>query len=648
MSLGRVVATERRPNTPHEFHFWTALDSPVGIGTIVRVDGNTPVEGVLPHIYGIVVEGFSYTDLQTPLHDVLGHDGNPSSPGFAPTERAEIRLYTAAVLRQIPEEPLQPVPMGQVFLATNEDVAVALRMDGYLRPENNTGIPIGIYRAGGTDSPIYLDADFLVGPEAAHLNIAGVSGLATKTSAVEWILASLFTHFPAQKGSIAAVLFNVKGPDLCFLDQPGAITDRDREIYEQLGVDPAPFKKVEYFAPYTAKGHGLNTLRSNEALAHNLQPLTWGLREVLQFAEVLLNRDDVDAKADALIDFIKERVIDRDFSDPVLSRPHRVQSFGDLEQWFRDVLNGVESRSSGDTWRTHHVATIRKVRNRLSNISTRCAGLVTDEGVVSDLPFGSFEDRTVYVVDVASSEEDAQDLIFARIVSKLREHLERRDLGVKHLVVFVDELNKYAASDAPDTYVRRMLLDIAERGRYLGLVLFSAQQFRSQVHRRVVGNSGTSLFGRMDADELATPGYAVLSPATRTKLATLDKGQLMVRHPHFTQPIFIRFPRPAVMNGRDGAERFPQAADLSLEESVLRSLRRLDPTLTLAWVEDIVSQYDEAEVLRARSATMLARPGDVRGYFKAQFRSRVPQRTAAPRPAPVPLKPAPDDDPYGF
>ena len=647
-SLGRVVATERRPNTPHEFHFWTALDSPVGIGTIVRVDGSEPVDGQLPHIYGIVVEGFSYTDLQSPLHDVLGHDGDPSTAGYSPTERAEIRLYTAAVLRQVPEEPLQPVPMGQVFLATDADVAVGLRMDGYLRPGNNTGIPIGIYRAGGTDSPIYLDADFLVGPEAAHLNIAGVSGLATKTSAVEWILASLFTHFPAQKGSIAAVLFNVKGPDLCFLDQPGAITDRDREMYEKLGVAPKPFDRVQYFAPYTAKGHGLNTLRSNEELAFNVQPLTWGLREVLQFAEVLLNRDDVDAKADALIDFIKERVIDREFSDPVLSRPHRVQSFGDLEQWFRDVLNGMESRSTGDTWRTHHVATIRKVRNRLSNISTRCAGLVTDEGIVSDLPFGSFADRTVYVVDVAASEEDAQDLIFARIVSKLREHLERRDLGVKHLVVFVDELNKYAASDGQDTYVRRMLLDIAERGRYLGLVLFSAQQFRSQVHRRVVGNSGTSLFGRMDPDELATPGYAVLSPATRTKLATLEKGQLMVRHPHFTQPIFVRFPRPAIMNGRDGAERYPQAEDPSLADAVLRSLRRLDPTLTLGWVEDVVSLYDESEVIRARNATMQARPADVRAHFKSQFRSRIPHQPAVARPAPVSIRSAPTDDPYGF
>src|ERR671915_1216940 len=199
-ALGRVVATERRPNTPHEFHFWTALDSPVGIGTIVRVDGAHPVNGVLPRVYGVVVEGLSYTDLQSPLHDVLGYDGAPGGASLAATERAEIRLYTAHVLRHVPEEPLQPVPMGEVFLAEDADIAVALRMDGYLKEGSRTGIPIGVYRAGGIESPIYLDADFLLGPEAAHLNITGVSGLATKTSAVAFILASLFTHFPGTKG----------------------------------------------------------------------------------------------------------------------------------------------------------------------------------------------------------------------------------------------------------------------------------------------------------------------------------------------------------------------------------------------------------------------------------------------------------------
>jgi hypothetical protein len=647
-ALGRIVATERKPNTPHEFHFWTALDSPVGIGTIVRVDGAHAVGGHVPHVYGVVVEGFSYTDLQSPLHDVMGFDGTPGAASMAATERAEIRLYTAHVLRQVPEEPLQPVPMGEVFLAEERDIEVALRMDGYLKEGSRTGIPIGVYRAGGTGSPIYLDADFLLGPEAAHLNITGVSGLATKTSAVEWTLQSIFAHFPAAKGSVAAIAFNVKGPDLCFLDQPGDLDDTDRALYVRCGVPDEPFRRVHYYAPFKSDGFTLNTLRSNEALLGNVSPLTWGLREVLQFAEVLLNKDDVDAKADALIDFIKERVLDKEFTDPQLlhNKRYLVRSFADLDQWFKDVLLNMEGKSS-ESWRTHHVATIRKVRNRLSNISTRCAGLVTDDGSMSDMPYGSFEDRAVYVVDVASLEEDAQDLIFARVVSKLREHLERRDLGVSHVVVFVDELNKYASSDGQDTYVKKMLLDIAERGRYLGLVLFGAQQFRSQVHRRVVGNSGTALYGRMDADELSTPGYAILSPATRTKLATLDKGQLMVRHPHFTQPIFVRFPRPAIMRGRDGVERFPQSAGLKLDEAVLRSLRSLDPSVTLQWVQEAVGIHEDADVIRARNATMRERPSDVRAFFKSQFRGIVPPQQV-PRRAPAPIRSAPADDPYGF
>jgi hypothetical protein len=645
--LGRVVATERKPNTPHEFHFWTALDSPVGIGTIVRVEGNQAVGGQVPVIYGIVVEGFSYTDLQTPLHDMLGHDGTPSAAALSPTERAEIRLYSAAVLRQMPEEPLQPVPMGQVFLASDADVAVALRMDGYLAEGARTGIPIGVYRAGGTDAAIYLDADFLIGPEAAHLNITGVSGLATKTSAVEWILASIFAHFPAQKGSVAAVCFNVKGPDLCFLDQPGAIDAADARLYEKCGVPAEPFERVSYYAPYKPDGVSLNTLRSNEALQHNVSPLTWGLREVLQYAEVLLNKDDVDAKADALIDFIRERIVDRDFSDPLLgNKRYTVRSFADLEEWFRDVLSAMEGKEK-DGWRTHHVATIRKVRNRLSNISTRCAGLVTDDGAVSDLPFGSFQDRTVYVIDVASLEEDAQDLIFARVVTRLREHLEKRDLGVNHVIVFVDELNKYAPADGQETYVRKMLLDVAERGRYLGLVLFSAQQFRSQVHRRVVGNSGTALYGRMDGDELATPGYSVLSPAVKTKLATLEKGQLMVRHPHFTQPIFVRFPRPAVMRGRDGAEQYPQAADVDLDAAVLRALRTLDASITLGWVQEATGLRDNDEIVRARNAVLRERPTDVRKFFLAQFRRLVKGQSAPARPM-SPVRVPPADDPYAF
>ncbi|HEX7120532.1 MAG TPA: hypothetical protein VF212_17200, partial [Longimicrobiales bacterium] len=542
--IGRVVGTERKPNTPHEFHFWTAPDSPVGIGALVklRVDEPRPLT-----VYGIVVDGASWTDLESALHDYIGLEGEPAPAFPAPTERPEIRVYTAAVLRHEPEEPLQPVPGGPVYLADDEDVRVGLRMDAYAKP-GGTGIPVGLYTAGGLQAPVYLDADFLLGPEAAHLNITGVSGLATKTSAVLFLLASIFEWFggrssgvggqwsvvsgqssvvrgqdsgvgrrasrgeqgpyPAEsrmlnpessesrmlnpessggegtggRATVAALCFNVKGPDLLFLDQPAELSEEDRAQYARLGVPAEPFRKVRYYAPYKPDGFNLNTLRTHEALTHNVEPLVWGLEQILDFAEVLLTREDVDAKADALIEFIRDRVVGREWDDGTL-RAHRVRTFQELEAWFEDVLSVCE-QNDRQVWKTHHVATIRKVRNRLLNLSTRAKGLVSNDATVNDLPWGTFEDRTVYVIDVANVEPEAQDLIFARVVNEARERLERNALGVDHLVVFVDELNKYAPSDGHDTYVRKMLLDVSERGRYLGLVLFSAQQFRSQVHKR--------------------------------------------------------------------------------------------------------------------------------------------------------------------
>jgi uncharacterized protein len=643
--IGRVVATELKPATPHQFHFWTATDTSIGIGAIVKVLGSAVGGQVSGRtVYGVVTDGFAYSDLATPLHDVIGAEGDPAQAAERPTARSEIRLWTAAVLRQIPEEPLQPVPLGAVHVAGDADVAAALRMDGFLNTAQPTAIPVGLYESGGLEAPVYLDADFLLGPEAAHLNISGMSGLATKTSAVEFLLSSIFQHYPAHRGSVAAVCFNVKGPDLLFLDQAGTLDDADRRRYARLGIEPGPFERVHYFAPFKSDGVNLNTLRTHAELARTVEPLVWGLIEVLDFAEVLLNRDDIDAKADAFIDFLSDRVVRREFEDG-FGGEHRVETFADLERLFRSIFDGLEMAGRGDIWRTHHIATIRKVRNRLGNVSTRCKGLVTDDGPASDLPFGRFEDRGVYVIDVANVDPLGQDLVFARVVSKLREHLERRDLGVDAIVVFVDELNKYAPADGADTYVKKMLLDISERGRYLGLVLFGAEQFRSQVHRRVVGNAGTQVFGRMDSDELATPGYQVLSPATKIKLATLPIGELMVRHPHFTQPIFVRFPRPSVLRGRDGVERFPPAADLPFADAVGLQMVRLDPRVRTNQVKDLITGHDEVDVRRALAAVRRERPSDALATFRKRLGVRVGSEPARERSSVQPLGPI-AEEPY--
>src|SRR2546421_2246862 len=129
----------------------------------------------------------------------------------------------------------------------------------------------------------------------------------------------------------------------------------------------------------------------------------------------------------------------------------------------------------------------------------------------------------------------------------------------------------------------------------------------------------------MDADELATPGYQVLSPATKIKLATLPIGELMVRHPHFTQPIFVRFPRPAVLRGRDGVERYPPAADLPFEDAVVRQLVKLDRRVRPNQIKDVIADRREEDVRRALAHTPHTRPQ----HAPAHFRQPPPRRLAA-------------------
>lgn len=263
--IGRVVATKDRPSTAYEFHFWTGEnDATVGIGTLVVATGGSRTT------YGVVVEGEGFTDLESALHEYIGLDGDPQA--VAATARPEVRCYKAAVLRVDPEEPLQPVPVGEVYLADDAGVAQALRMDSYLE---KSAIPVGLYQNGDLLSPVYLDSEFLLGPEAAHLNITGVSGLATKTSSIEFILQSIFAHF---REDVAVVCFNVKGCDMLFLDFPASapegykyeqvyldnavstIGEEDLDKYQRLGTPCEPFGNVKYYAPYKFDRVNLNTL----------------------------------------------------------------------------------------------------------------------------------------------------------------------------------------------------------------------------------------------------------------------------------------------------------------------------------------------------------------------------------------------------
>ena len=117
------------------------------------------------------------------------------------------------------------------------------------------------------------------------------------------------------------------------------------------------------------------------------------------------------------------------------------------------------------------------------------------------------------VIDIAKLDEQLQCFVFGDIVQAVYDlklgETERDEKDIpKRIVIFVDELNKYASSSAPkNSPILNSILEIAERGRSIGVILFSAEQFRSAIHDRATGNCSTHAYGRTNAIEISKPGY---------------------------------------------------------------------------------------------------------------------------------------------
>jgi DNA helicase HerA-like ATPase len=120
----------------------------------------------------------------------------------------------------------------------------------------------------------------------------------------------------------------------------------------------------------------------------------------------------------------------------------------------------------------------------------------------------------------------------------------------KRIIIFVDELNKYAPANAgKNSPLLSNLLDITERGRSEGVILFSAEQFRSAVHDRIKGNCGTNVYGRSNAIELSRPDYKFVPNVYANMMTRLKKGDLIVQHPVFKTLLKITFPFPSYNQG---------------------------------------------------------------------------------------------------
>ena len=159
--------------------------------------------------------------------------------------------------------------------------------------------------------------------------------------------------------------------------------------------------------------------------------------------------------------------------------------------------------------------------------------------------------NAVQVIDIAKLPEDKQAFVFGDALRtiynlKLGEYDGESDVNPPaRIIVFIDELNKYASKDTPKASpILREILDVTERGRSLGVVLFGAEQFRSNIHQRVTGNCSTHAYGRTNSIETATKDYSSLPSTYKNMLTRLDQGDYLIQNPIFRSLLKIQFPKP--------------------------------------------------------------------------------------------------------
>ena len=263
--VGRVLGTD----PAHPLDFWVGVgdDQYLQLDDIVAVRSEVPGRGDI-WLYGVV-------DIVRAKYEGAKFDSDVFrvASGVLP-----VGIATAAhvsVTRIEPEIFVPPQPGQQAFRADEAQREQALYFD---RMEHK--FAAGLSREGDV---LWGNLDFLDGTRGAHVNISGISGVATKTSCAMFLLYSLF-HSDAlgmNRANARAVIFNVKGEDLMFADKAnGRIGEQDEEKYRQLGLPAGPFQDVGLWSP--AQKGGFEIVHSLGARSEGVTAYVWSLREFCQ------------------------------------------------------------------------------------------------------------------------------------------------------------------------------------------------------------------------------------------------------------------------------------------------------------------------------------------------------------------------------
>jgi uncharacterized protein len=246
-----------------------------------------------------------------------------------------------------------------------------------------------------------------------------------------------------------------------------------------------------------------------------------------------LRRDAVPAGADGAI-----RV--RDVAE---ANDTTIRSFGDLVTLLEAELGDEGQRGQwvGGAAVTGSInALLRRLRSAVKPLSAIIRGDLAHRGERSI----TTSRAQVTVVDLHNLPDRAQRFVVGVTLRGEFARKERQGTARPLMFVVLDELNKYAPREG-DSPIKQILLDVAERGRSLGVILIGAQQTASEVERRVLANCAIRVAGRLDAAEAERPEYGYLPPAQRQRAMLAKPGTMFIAQPDIPVPLAVDFPFPA-------------------------------------------------------------------------------------------------------
>jgi uncharacterized protein len=468
--------------------------------------------------------------------------------GALPAEVAEIAQVS--VTRVEPEVYVPPMPGAPVYRATGQQRDEAL----YFDEMGDQKVPVGFGRDG---NPVYLNFEFVDGTRGAHISISGVSGIATKTSFALFLLHSILNTgvLKQEAHNTKMLVFSVKGEDLLFLDYANArLNQEDRDKYSRLSLPAAPFQNVRVFAP-PRKGDNSGT-PDVAARDKAVSPFYWTLAEFCQdelLPFVFADSEDERAQYTMLIGQVAAR-LKRDAiptgNDGAVRIANVDPDNDKIIRTFGDLVDLVEAELSDDqtrnTWVTGATVTgsinalLRRLRSAQKPLDPIIRGDLAHKGERSI----TTSRAQVTVVDLHNLPDRAQRFVVGVTLRGEFARKERQGTARPLMFVVLDELNKYAPREG-DSPIKQILLDVAERGRSLGVILIGAQQTASEVERRILSNCAIKVAGRLDAAEAERPEYGYLPPAQRARAMLAKPGTMFIAQPDIPVPLAVDFPFPA-------------------------------------------------------------------------------------------------------